>query len=152
MSAVNRREALGQWVDLGFDSLPFGAGIGVADTVETTWKSGIVAHNAFVSAFGEGGVAGLLIDVMTLLAFACFISRRSEPFAMMGIVVVTGGLFLSYPGNVLMVLPLGLADGIRAAQLGIAARRGAASPASHSRSDLQSPRESMVQPQPRSSN
>ena len=136
-SALDRRELLWSWVDVGIDRLPFGAGIGARDEVVTNAKVARGAHNTFVHALGQGGVAGLLMGLTILLCLACFIRRRSDPFAIMGIVVVAGGLSLSYPGTVFLILPMGLADGIRAARLGSTARRGAPSPASQDRTDVQ---------------
>lgn len=118
LSALNRREAAQRWMELGFESLPFGAGVNAQDRVDIRSQSGIAAHNGFVSAFGQGGVAGLLIDIVTIVAFIYLVRRRSEPFAVMGMIVVIGGLFLSYPGTPFFVLPLGLADGVRSARLG----------------------------------
>ena len=134
LSALSRRDALRSWVDLGFKGLPFGYGLGALDKVVTPFESRQVgAHNAFAHAFGEGGVAGLLIDLTVLLSLAYFFRRLSDPFAIMGVIVVAGGLFLNYPGSVFMVLPMGLADGIRAARLGRTQREELSSPASHSR-------------------
>ena len=149
ISARDRRELLGSWVDVGVDSLPFGAGLGALDKIVTRAHTARAAHNTFATTFAQGGVAGLLIGFTTLLCLVCFIRRRSEPFAIMGVIVVVGGLALSYP-PVFLVLPMGLADGIRAAQLGSTARRGSPSPASHDRTDLQATQGSEAQPQPRS--
>jgi hypothetical protein len=137
LSALSRRDALRSWVDLGFNGLPFGYGLGALDEVVTPLEDRQVgAHNAFVHAFGEGGVAGLLIDLTILLSLACLVRRRSDPFALMGVIVVAGGLFLNYPGSVFMVLPMGLADGVRAARLGSTPREDVRSPASHTRTGL----------------
>lgn len=110
--AQERRQLLDSWIDLSIDNLPFGVGIGT--------KTGVAnaAHNTFVTLFGQGGIIGLAIGLTILACFVCFIRRRSEPFAVMGAVIVLGGLTLSYPGMVFLVLPMGLADGILAARLG----------------------------------
>jgi hypothetical protein len=142
-SVLDRRELLLAWVDVGMDSLPFGSGIAAQDKAVTHAKYATGAHNTFVHALGQGGVSGLLIDLVILLCLACFIRRRTEPFAIMGIVIIAGGLVLSYPGLVFVVLPMGLADGIRAAGLGSMAGRGVWSPAAHVGTDVQAPQGSL---------
>lgn len=126
-SAHTRREALREWVNVGLDGLPFGVGIGPDDGFVTRSSQGIVAHNSFVSAFAEGGVAGLLFGLTSLMCLACFIRRRTDPFAIVGMIAIAGGLFVTYAWC--LILPLGLADGIRAARLGIG--RDTAAPESH---------------------
>jgi hypothetical protein len=150
ISARDRRELLGSWVEVGVDSLPFGGGIGAQDKVVANTGVTRAAHNTFAQTFGQGGVAGLLIGLTTLLCLACFIRRRSEPFAIMGIVIVAGGLVLSFPGTVFLVVPMGLADGIRAAQLGRPTRRASPSSASHHLTHVQTHQRSAIQSQPRS--
>jgi hypothetical protein len=110
--AQERRQLLDSWIDLSIENLPFGVGIGTKTDVADA------AHNTFVTLFGQGGFIGLAIGVVILACFVCFVRRRSEPFAVMGAVIVLGGLTLSYPGMVFLVLPMGLADGILAARLG----------------------------------
>jgi hypothetical protein len=110
--AQERRQLLDSWIDLSIENLPFGVGIGT--------KTGVAdaAHNTFVTLFGQGGIIGLAIGLTILACFVCFVRRRSEPYAVMGAVIVLGGLTLSYPGMVFLVLPMGLADGILAGRLG----------------------------------
>ncbi|MFG1930072.1 O-antigen ligase family protein [Mycobacterium sp. NPDC048908] len=142
-TAHSRRQAVLEWIDVGLNGLPFGVGIGADDGFATRSSTGLVAHNSYVSAFAEGGVAGLLLDVTVLLCVACFIRRRTEPFAIMGIILAASGLFLTY--GLCMIVPLGLADGIRAAGLGIRERRGDAVHVPDSQTDLQPRSESTTQ-------
>jgi hypothetical protein len=145
LSARDRRELLMSWINVGQDSLPFGDGIGAAEKVVSRSQVTTAAHNTFATTFGQGGVAGLLISLTTLLCLGSFIRRRSDPFAIMGIVVVAGGLVLSYPGTALLVLPMGLADGLRAAQHRRTLCPAEPSLASDAQTDAQAAQASVVQ-------
>jgi len=120
--AHERRKLLESWVNLGVEKFPLGAGSGPSTELSKA------AHNTFATLFGEGGIIGLAIVTTIMLCFVFFVRRRSEPFAVMGAVVLLGGLFLSYLGSVFLVIPMGLADGILAAWLGTRAQRAAESP------------------------
>jgi hypothetical protein len=113
--AHERRQLLESWVNVGMDHFPFGAGSGERAELSKA------AHNTFATLFGEGGIIGLAIAMTLLVCFIVFARRLSDPFAMMGAVIIIGSLFLSYLGSVLLVLPIGLADGILAAGLGMRA-------------------------------
>jgi hypothetical protein len=120
--AHQRRNLLESWFGLGAQNLPFGYGF------RTKTDLGNAAHNTFATLFGEGGLIGLAIILVILVCFVFLVRRRSEPFAIMGMVVILGGLALSYPGMAFLVLPMGLADGILAAGLGTRARPESESP------------------------
>ncbi|WP_141564480.1 hypothetical protein [Mycolicibacterium palauense] len=121
--AHERRRLLVSWLDLSVSNLPIGAGsVPRNDQLKA-------AHNTFVTLVAEGGIVGILVVLTTLACVVVFVRRLAEPFAILGIVVVLGGMFLSYPGgSVLLVLPMGLADGILAAGLGRRNGAGTASP------------------------
>ncbi|AGB21352.1 O-Antigen ligase [Mycobacterium sp. JS623] len=125
--ARERRQLLESWINLGMKHFPVGVG-----TFEQT-EVAKAAHNTFATLFGQGGIVGLAIALTILACLACFFRRRSEPYAIMGAVIVLGGLTLSYPGMVFLVLPMGLADGILAGRLGTRLRPGSESPPSHPR-------------------
>lgn len=108
--AHERRQLLESWIDLSMNNLPFGAGIGPTTQVANA------AHNTFVTLFGQGGIVGLAICFVILSCLVYFVRRRSEPFAIMGAVIILGGITASYPGMAFLVLPVGLADGILAAR------------------------------------
>jgi hypothetical protein len=108
--AHERRQLLESWFALGMQNLPFGVGMGTKNEATNA------AHNTFATLFGEGGIVGLAIVLTILACFVYFISRWSEPFAIMGIVIVLGGIVLSYSGMVFLIVPMGLADGIMAAR------------------------------------
>jgi len=110
--ARERRQLLQSWIDLAMDHFPGGVGMFTQTEVAKA------AHNTFVTLFGQGGIIGLAIVLTIVACLFCFIRRRTEPYAIMGAVIVLGGLTLSYPGMVFLLLPMGLADGILAARLG----------------------------------
>jgi hypothetical protein len=120
--AHERRDLLDAWIDMGTEHFPVGVG--------TFPQPGFpkAAHNTFVTLFGQGGIIGLAIVLTILACLMCFVHRRMEPFAIMGIVIVLGAFTLSYAGAYL-ILPMGLADGILAAQLGLRVRAGPKLPA-----------------------
>jgi O-antigen ligase/polysaccharide polymerase Wzy-like membrane protein len=118
--AHERRRLLESWIDLGIDNLPFGAGIGPKTEVTNA------AHNTLVTLFAQGGLVGLAIGLVTLSCLVCFVRRRTDPFAIMGAVIILGGITASYPGMVFLILPMGLADGILAARPGTRAQRRSA--------------------------
>jgi hypothetical protein len=122
--ARERRQLLQSWIDLAKDHFPGGVGMFTQTEVAKA------AHNTFVTLLGQGGIIGLAIVLTILACLVCFVRRRSEPYAIMGVVIVLGGMTLSYPGMVFLLLPMGLADGILAARLGTRARPGLEPPPS----------------------
>jgi O-antigen ligase/polysaccharide polymerase Wzy-like membrane protein len=116
--AHERRQLLKSWIDLSMANLPFGTGIGPNSEVANA------AHNTFVTLFGQGGIIGLSICLVTVSCLVYFVYRRSEPFAIMGAVIILGGITASYPGMAFLVLPMGLADGILAVRNGKRERSG----------------------------
>jgi hypothetical protein len=119
--ADERKQLLASWINLGMNNLPFGIGMGTKNELANA------AHNTYATLFAEGGMIGLAIILLILMCFAFFLRRGLEPFAIMGAVIVLGGIVLSYSGMVFLVLPMGLADGILAARLGIRSRPGSES-------------------------
>lgn len=115
--ATERRRLLLSWVDLGLDNLPFGIGSGAHTDLSKA------AHNTFATLLAEGGVIGVAISVALLLCAVTFVRYRSDPFAIMGAVIILGGAALSYPGSIFLVIPMGLADGVLASRLGQRPRR-----------------------------
>ncbi len=116
--ARERRQLLDSWLDLAVDRFP--GGIGMFDQTEIAKA----AHNTYVTLFGQGGLIGLAIAGTMLACLVVFILRRSDPYSVMGAVIILGGITLSYPGMVFLVLPMGLADGILAGGLGARPRAG----------------------------
>ena len=122
--ARERRGLLEDWIHIGMDNLPFGVGMGTRVDVPNA------AHNTFVTLLGQGGIFGVAVGLTSLACLVVFVRRLREPFAIMGLVIVLGGLTLSYPGAVFLLLPMGLADGILAARLGTRPRPASESPPS----------------------
>ena len=114
LSAVDRREFAEAWFHLGMNSLPFGAGLNGQDFIVTESGKHNAAHNNFIQMFGQGGVFGLIIVLVTIESAFMLFRRRDEEFSLTGLVVIFGGLFLSYPGSLLMLFPIGIADGMAA--------------------------------------
>lgn len=143
-SALYRREIVQPWFEVGVENFPFGSGLAAQDKVVQKVQIPLGAHNTFVQSFAQGGMAGLLISFTSIWCLLFFIRRRTEPFAIMGIVFVISGMVLSWPGLVFIVLPMGLADGIRAGQLGVPAPRSHRTPAGATFKGVQSERESVA--------
>jgi hypothetical protein len=114
--ARERRHLLDSWLDLAVDRFP--GGIGMFDQTEIAKA----AHNTYVTLFGQGGLIGLAIAATLLACLVVFILRRSDPYSVMGAVIILGGITLSYPGMVFLVLPMGLADGVLAGRTGAGPR------------------------------
>ncbi|NRQ49128.1 O-antigen ligase family protein [Aeromicrobium stalagmiti] len=112
VSASDRREYAEAWMRLGVKSLPFGAGSNAQDFIETESGRQNAAHNNFIQLFGQGGIAGLLIGSLTLAAAVALFRHRNTNFALTGLTIVLGGLFLSYPGTALLAFPIGVADAL----------------------------------------
>lgn len=110
VSVEDRGDFLRAWMHLGVERFPFGAGVNAQDFIVTESGKRNAAHNNFAQALGQGGVFGLGIGLLTLGSFIFLARRRAEPIAMFGAATVVGGLFLSLPGTVLFLLPLGIAD------------------------------------------
>ncbi|MBD8608524.1 O-antigen ligase family protein [Aeromicrobium sp. CFBP 8757] len=112
VSASDRREYATAWFRLGIDSLPWGAGVNAEDFIVTESGRRNAAHNNFIQLLGQGGIAGALIALVTAAAGVVLFRRRSDEFAVSGLMIVLGGLFLSFPGTALVAFPLGVADAL----------------------------------------